>query len=163
MSAEELNNHFVRSKVQFRPATLDELPEIIELLADDPLGRLRETPSAAPDRQYLSAFQEIISSPHNELIVGNLDGKVIAVLQMTIIPNLSRRGTKRVLLEGVRVASDYRHKGIGQQLFRFCLDRAKSKDCKLAQLTTDKSRPEAFRFYERLGFKATHEGFKLPL
>lgn len=147
--------------VVFLEATLNDLSEIISLLMDDDLGSARENNSSlAP---YISAFNEISTDPNNELIVGKIEERVVAVLQLTYIPNLTLRGCKRVQIEGVRVASSVRGQGIGRKIFEFALDRAKAKGCKLAQLTTNKARVEAFRFYESLSFKATHEGFKLIL
>lgn len=149
--------------VQFSKACFDDLPAIITLLADDTLGQNRESATSTVAPEYIAAFNEISSDANNELIVGKIDNKVIAVLQITFIPNLTLKGTKRAQIEGVRVSSSLRGQGIGKHLFEYAFDCAKARGCKLVQLTTNKARPDAFRFYEGLGFKATHEGFKLNL
>lgn len=151
------------STVEFGNAVVEDLPEIIFLLADDELGKSREL--TASDPVYLDVFQEISADPNNELIVGKADGRVVAVLQVTYIPTLVQGGAKRALIEGVRVSSTMRGQGVGKKLFSYVLARAKGKGCKLAQLTTNKARSETgtFQFYETLGFKATHEGYKLWL
>ena len=153
--------------IEFSIATQDDLPEIISLLADDELGRLREQKADELDPAYQTAFHEIASDQNNELIFGKLggrvDGKVIAVLQITYIPSLTLRGSKRAQIEGVRVSSQLRGQGMGRKLFDFAFDRAKKRGCKLVQLTTNKARPDAHRFYESLGLKPTHEGFKFAL
>jgi GNAT superfamily N-acetyltransferase len=150
-------------KIEFLDATQDDLPEIISLLVDDELGKQREIKGNSLNPAYLAAFQEISSDKNNELIVGKKDRKVIAVLQVTYIPNLTLQGSKRALIEGVRVSSQLRGQGVGRKLFEFVFDRARKRGCKLMQLTTNKSRPDAYRFYENLGFNATHEGFKITL
>lgn len=145
----------------FLEATLKDLPEIINLLMDDDLGSTREDNSSLA--HYISAFNEISSDSNNELIIGKIEDRVVALLQLTYIPNLTLKASKRVQIEGVRVASSFRGRRIGRKLFEFALDRAKLRGCQLAQLTTNKTQLDAFHFYESLSFKATHEGFKLPL
>ena len=171
--------------LQFCVATEADLPAIVAMLADDTLGGKRETLGIAVDPAYYQAFAEISADPNNELIIGKMDGptaasgsgkliggtlnqsrdenEVVAVLQLTYIPNLTLKGTKRVQIEGVRVSSAYRGQKIGQQLFDFALQRARDKGCKLAQLTTNEARADAARFYQNLGFRASHVGFKLNL
>ena len=112
-------------------------------------------------KSYYDAFDQIDADPNNELIVAECDGKVVGVLQLTFIPYLTYQGSWRALIEGVRVHKDYRSKGIGKELFTWAIERAGTKPCKIVQLTSDKNRPEAIRFYESLGFKASHEGLKL--
>lgn len=150
-------------EVVFTDAVMSDLPEIIALLADDQLGSTRESTSNVIDPGYFTAFNEILADPNNDLVIGKLEGKVVAVLQVTYIPNLTLKGSKRAQIEGVRVSSSLRGQGIGRKLFAFTLARAKSRGCRLVQLTTNKSRPEAYLFYESLNFKPTHEGFKLEL
>lgn len=149
--------------IHFNIANETDLPKIVALLADDDLGKNRENLSAVPDPKYVLAFLEILSDPNNEVIVGRAGEELVAVIQITYIPNLTLQGTKRAQIEGVRVSSSFRGQGIGQQLFKFALDRAKQKGCLLAQLTTHMDRPKAFQFYKKLGFSATHVGFKLPI
>lgn len=149
--------------VLFREATIDDLPAIVEMLARDPLGAGREKYTLPLSEGYLSAFKAIDADPNNELIVASVGEQVIAVLQLTFIPNLTYQGSWRALVEGVRVAEAFRSQGVGRQLLRWAIDRAKARNCRILQLTTDKSRVDARRFYESLGFEATHEGMKLIL
>jgi len=150
-------------ELTFRQGTLDDLPVIVELLADDPVGAEREQFSRPLPDVYISAFVAIDADPNNELTVACVSGRVVGVLQLTFIPYLTYKGSCRGLIEGVRVAQEYRSQGIGRQLIKWAIERAKSRGCLIVQLTTDKARPDALRFYERLGFQATHEGMKLRL
>ena len=133
------------------------------MLADDPLGQAREDTSEPPAAVYTSAFAALEADPNNELAVMVREGAVIGCLQLTFIPGLSRKGAWRAQIESVRVASSLRGEGLGRRLFAWAITRARDKDCALVQLTTDKARPEALRFYEGLGFQASHEGMKLAL
>jgi GNAT superfamily N-acetyltransferase len=133
------------------------------MLADDELGALRETVADPVPDFYARAFDAIDRDPNNELIVADRDGQLVGVLQLTFIPYLTHRGGWRALIEGVRVASAARSEGIGGQLIEWAIARSRERGCRIVQLTSDKRRADAIRFYERLGFKATHEGFKLPL
>ena len=161
----EIKNHSatLKNTIFFDDAMIEDIPEIVALLADDQLGSTRELVTEGLDPEYLNAFNEISADPNNELIVGKVGEEIVAVLQITYIPNLTLLGSKRAQIKGVRVSASLRGQGIGKKLFQYALDRARKKGCKLAQLTTNKSRPDAYRFYENLGFKATHEGFKLKL
>jgi GNAT superfamily N-acetyltransferase len=147
----------------FRPATRADLERIVQLLADDPLGSKREVFSLPISSDYERAFEAIVEDINNELIVAEIDGTVIGVLQMTFIPYLTHQGSWRALIEGVRVAAACRASGIGKCLFGWAINRARERGCRLVQLTTDKSRPDAVRFYQSLGFVASHEGMKLYL
>lgn len=160
-------------ELQIRPATRHDLPAIVELLADDPLGQTRESPSdPAP---YRAAFEAIDADPHQLLVVAEFaagagddggDGAgrtVAATMQLTFIPGLSRRGAWRAQVEGVRVAAAARGHGLGERLIRWAVDQARARGAALVQLTSDNSRPGAHRFYQRLGFVASHTGFKLDL
>jgi ribosomal protein S18 acetylase RimI-like enzyme len=149
--------------VSIRSATRADLPAIVLLLADDPLGAQRELVSNPVAPEYLHAFDEMSAHPGNEMLVAVKDYEVIGCLQLTIIAGLSRRGMRRAQLEGVRVSSQHRRAGVGEQLVRKAIDRARAAGCGLVQLTSDVSRTGARRFYERLGFKATHLGMKLSL
>jgi ribosomal protein S18 acetylase RimI-like enzyme len=149
--------------VQMRRATADDLPRIVQLLADDPLGATRERFEDPLPSEYRAAFQAIESDPNQLLLVADLDGTVVGVLQLTFIPGLTRLGSWRAMIEGVRVDGTQRGAGIGQQLVTRAIEEASRRNCRLVQLTTDKRRPDAHRFYERLGFVATHEGMKLQL
>ena len=143
-----------------RNAVRDDLPAIIGLLADDVLGKARDF--AVVDDAYERAFAAIDSDPCNFLIVAD-DGEVVGCMQITYLPGLGRHGAERSQLEAVRVRSDRRGQGAGAELTRWAIEQARSRGCALVQLTSDKSRADAHRFYARLGFVASHEGFKLVL
>jgi GNAT superfamily N-acetyltransferase len=147
-----------------RRATRDDLEAIVRLLADDPLGATRETPGFPLLEAYVAAFAAIDADPHQELVVADLGARrTIALLQLTVLPGLTHRGTWRAQIEGVRVASDLRSRGIGRWLFEWAIARARERGCRMVQLMSDKRRPEAIRFYEGLGFVPSHEGLKLHL
>ena len=144
-----------------RPATSADVPAIVRLLADDPLGASRETPEhLAPSE---AAFARIDADPQHRLVVAELDSAVVGTLQLTILPGLSRQGATRGLVEAVRIASSARGGGLGTQLLTWAVEAARADGCALVQLTTDASRTDAHRFYERLGFVGSHLGFKLAL
>ena len=149
--------------INFRTAQAADLERIVQLLADDPLGRGRETFSVPLPRGYVEAFEAISADANNELVVAERAGAVVGVLQITYIPNLSHGGAWRALIEGVRVAAEVRSTGLGRRLFEWAIERARQRGCRLVQLTSDKARPDAIRFYESLGFVASHEGMKLSL
>lgn len=153
-----------QAPLRVRLARAEDLPAIVAMLADDPLGAQREDPSHPLPPAYRAAFEAIDHDPHNELVVAEAaDGQPVAVLQLTFTPTLTHQGSWRASIEGVRVASHCRGMGLGRQLLSWALTRAQERGCRLLQLTTDKRRPDARRFYESLGFVATHEGMKLPL
>ena len=144
-----------------RPAEVGDVPAIVAMLADDPLGAQRESPDdLAP---YLAALERLAADPNQHLVVAVREGRVVGTLQLTIIPGLSRRGATRSIIEGVRVHANERGSGLGTQLIEWAVDESRRQDCQLVQLTSDQTRTDAHRFYERLGFTASHVGFKLPL
>jgi len=147
----------------FRRAVLADLPDIVRLLADDPLGAGRERYASPLPQSYQQAFEAINADPNNELMVAVRDEAVIGVLQLTFIPYLTYQGGWRALIEGVRIDQRHRSAGLGEAFFHWAIARARERGCHLLQLTTDKARPDARRFYEALGFRATHEGMKLHL
>ena len=148
--------------VTFRQASRDNLPAIVRMLADDPLGAAREVWSLPLPDSYYAAFDAIERDPNNELVVAVAANEtVVGVLQMTFIPCLTYCGSWRALIEGVRVAAEVRSSGIGRQMFDWAIRRAKDRGCHMVQLTSDKARADAIRFYEELGFVASHEGMKL--
>jgi len=151
----------MNGSVQFRLARSEDLPAIIAMLADDVLGQAREASPSTP--VYGKAFEAIEAQPGNNVFVAERDGNVVATAQLTLIPNLSLSGTLRAQIEGVRVATTERGQGTGEAMFQWLIDRAREEGAGLVQLTTNKSREDAFRFYERLGFVASREGFKLKL
>ena len=149
--------------ITIRRASLDDLPAIIGMLADDPIGATREIVSTPPDDAYLRAFADIDGDPFNELVVAEDAGAVVGCLQLTLIPGMARTGMPRAQIEAVRVALSHRDRGLGRHLFRWAIERARERGAGLVQLTTDKARPDAHRFYRSLGFAASHEGMKLML
>ncbi|WP_240789962.1 GNAT family N-acetyltransferase [Roseomonas sp. HF4] len=136
------------------------MPAIVALLADDMLGAGREVPG---DPAYEAAFAAIEADPNQLLAVAEEIGRVVGCLQLTFIPGLSRKGMWRGQIESVRIASGHRGTGLGRRMFEWAIEACRARGCGLVQLTTDKARPEAHRFYESLGFVASHEGMKLAL
>ncbi len=147
----------------FRAANENDLVAIVRMLADDALGAKRERFVTPLPESYRQAFAAIDSDPNNELVVACLGDDVAGVLQLTFIPYLTYQGSWRALIEGVRVDAQHRSLGIGQQLFEWAIARARERGCSMVQLTTDRAREDALRFYERLGFVASHHGMKLHL
>lgn len=150
-------------QIHFRTARRGDVEAIVRMLADDDIGAGREEVGDRVPSFYLAAFDAIDADANNELIVADDGGRVVGVLQLTFIPNLTYRGGWRAQVEGVRVAADQRGAGLGAAMLRHAIARADERGCVLVQLTTDKRRTDARRFYERLGFHATHEGMKLFL
>ncbi|MCD0502388.1 GNAT family N-acetyltransferase [Bordetella petrii] len=149
--------------VHFRRAAVADLDAIVALLADDVLGTGREDPSVPANPCYVRAFEAIDRDPNQLLAVAERAGAVVGCLQISFIPGLSRRGLWRGQIESVRVASGERGAGTGRALFEWAIGQCRERGCGLVQLTTDKTRADARRFYESLGFAATHEGMKLEL
>lgn len=149
--------------VSFRPATAADLPALLRLLVDDEVAQARGGYTAEVTAGVAAAFADIERDPNNELWLGERGGEAVAMLQLTLIPGLSRGGMKRALVEAVRVRADLRGQGIGAALMTHVERRAKAAGCGLIQLTTDKKRLAAHRFYERLGYVASHLGMKKPL
>ncbi|HUN34277.1 MAG TPA: GNAT family N-acetyltransferase [Trebonia sp.] len=152
--------------VIFRDARRADVPQIVALLADDELGAGRE---AVPGHDgeladvYWTAFERVEASPNDRLIVAEADGQVAGVLQLTLIPGLSRQGMLRAQIESVRIGATQRGQGLGHSMIEWAIGQARAAGCGVVQLTSDKQRSGAIRFYESLGFTATHEGLKLPL
>ena len=149
--------------ITFRHATSRDLPTIVRMLADDFLGQQRERCDDPLPKSYQRAFDEIDADSNNELIVAELDGAVVGTLQLTFTPSLSFQGGKRATVESVRVDEPHRGKGIGREMMLWAIGRAKERGCVSMQLTTNADRADAHRFYENLGFKASHVGMKLKL
>lgn len=146
-----------------RAARPDDVPDIVRLLADDPLGAKRERYETPLPASYGTAFERIDADPGQFLAVVEDGGSVKGTLQLSIIPYLTYQGRPRALIEAVRVDASLRGTGVGRRLFEWAIERAREAGCHLIQLTTDKQRPDALRFYEGLGFVASHEGMKLKL
>ncbi|WP_040225583.1 GNAT family N-acetyltransferase [Bhargavaea cecembensis] len=149
--------------MEFRKAMHEDLKEIVRLLADDELGATREKYEDPLPDAYEQAFSDIQAQTGNQILVAAEDGSVIGCLQLTFIPGLSRLGMKRAQIEGVRIDKRCRGRKIGESLIREAIRLSQAENCGLIQLTTDKTREDAMRFYEKLGFTATHEGMKLIL
>ena len=144
-----------------RPARRADVPAIVALLADDVLGASRETPEdLAP---YEEAYERVAADPGQHLVVADRDGRVVGTLQLTVQPGLSRRGATRTIVEGVRVATSERGTGLGTRLLEWAEEESRRLGCALVQLTSDATRLDAHRFYERLGFEKSHVGFKKVL
>ncbi|GHD38733.1 GNAT family N-acetyltransferase [Streptomyces galbus] len=147
--------------LDIRPAVADDVPAIVGMLADDPLGAQRESPDdLAP---YYAALERLSSDPNQRLVVAVREGRVVGTLQLTLVPGLSRRGATRSIIEGVRVHADERGSGLGTRFIQWVIEESRTAGCQMVQLTSDRSRTDAHRFYERLGFEASHVGFKLQL
>ncbi len=149
--------------ISFRIATADDLPALIGMLADDHLGAEREDFSDPINPAYVNAFNQIEADPNNDIVVGVLDGKVVGTLQMTMIPNLSFQGSTRCIVQAVRISSELRGQGLGSQLMDWSVDRAREHGCVMVELASNLKRPDAIRFYKKLGFDPSHQGFKLML
>ncbi|GHA23102.1 GNAT family acetyltransferase [Streptomyces tauricus] len=147
--------------LEIRPAVADDIPAIVAMLADDPLGSRRESPDDLTP--YLTALERLSKDPNQHVVVAVREGRVVGTLQLTIVPGLSRKGATRSIIEAVRVHADERGSGLGTRFIEWAVDRSRSEGCQLVQLTSDATRTDAHRFYERLGFTASHVGFKLQL
>jgi GNAT superfamily N-acetyltransferase len=151
------------SLLLMRKAARQDVTEIVRLLSDDPLGSQREHYAAQIPDSYYQAFEAIDRDPNQELIVAELNGKVVGTFQLTYLMYLSYQGRKRMQIEAVRVDAPYRGQGLGAQMMAWAIERARQQSCYLIQLTSHKSRADAHRFYQRLGFRNSHEGMKLYL
>ena len=148
----------------FRKATEKDLPSIIQMLATDKLGKSREEFGILLSDSYIKAFDRINNDEAHELIVAeHSNGDIIGTLQLTFIPYLTYKGGMRAQIEAVRVHDEYTGFGIGTEMINWAIQRSKDRGAHVVQLTSDKQRPDAIRFYEKLGFKASHEGMKLHL
>ena len=147
-----------------RDARREDVPWIVALLADDVLGAAREANLGDIDDAYWTAFDQVQADPRNRVIVAEADDtSIVATLQVTLIPGLSRHGMLRAQIEAVRVAASQRGHGLGRTMIEWAIEQARAAGCGLVQLTSDKRRPDAIRFYESMGFTPSHEGLKLSL
>ncbi|MEV4915345.1 GNAT family N-acetyltransferase [Streptomyces tirandamycinicus] len=144
-----------------RPASRSDVPAIMAMLADDPLGAQRESPD--DPTPYLAAFERLAADPNQHLVVAERGSRTVGTLQLTMVPGLSRRGATRSIIEAVRIHADERGSGLGTRLIEWAVEESRRQGCLLVQLTSDVSRTDAHRFYERLGFEASHVGFKRAL
>ncbi|GAB7180621.1 GNAT family N-acetyltransferase [Kitasatospora sp. Ki12] len=150
-----------RTDLTIRRATGADLPAVVAMLADDPLGATRESPDDLTP--YREAFTRIEGDPHQHLVVAERAGRTVGTLQLTVVPGLSRRGATRTIIEAVRIHADERGSGLGTVLIQWAVERSRELGSDLVQLTSDATRTDAHRFYERLGFEPSHIGFKLKL
>jgi GNAT superfamily N-acetyltransferase len=147
----------------FRDAVEADVPTIVAMYAADPLGETREDATEPLLESYWSAFAEIDADPRHRLIVAELDGEVVGTLQLSFVPHLVLRGGERAQIEAVRIHAGHRGSGLGEAMLRWAINEASDRGCRLLQLTTNVERDDAKRFYERLGFTASHAGMKLAL
>lgn len=148
---------------KIRKVSLDDIPYIVQLLANDPLGIKRESYEDPLPQEYYTAFQEINADKNQHLIVVEDNNKIIGTMQLTIITYLTYKGGRRAQIEGVRINESYRNQGIGKLMIEWAISKSRELNCHLVQLTTDKKRPAALEFYKKLGFVVSHEGLKLHL
>ncbi|WP_434592330.1 GNAT family N-acetyltransferase [Streptomyces sp. A5-4] len=157
------------SDLEIRAAAPEDIAAIVAMLADDALGARRESPDDLTP--YTAAYERLAADPNQHLVVAVRVGtdtaagaeKVVGTLQLTIVPGLSRRGSTRSIIEGVRIHADERGSGLGTRLIEWAIDESRRQNCQLVQLTTDATRTDAHRFYERLGFEPSHVGFKMSI
>ena len=147
-------------RLELRRAGPGDVAPVVRMILDDQISASRESADLGP---YEEAFRRIDADPAQLLLAAELAGEVVGTLQLTVIPGLARAGALRAQIEAVRVRADLRGRGIGEAMVRWAADESRRRGCALVQLTTDKRRTDAHRFYARLGFTASHEGFKLPL
>lgn len=151
------------TRVEFRLAATADLSAMVALLAEDVLGAQRESLEAQAFGSYVSAFSEIMAQKGNQVLLGVRGSEIVAMLQLTFIPGLAHQGALRAQIEGVRVSGAERGRGIGKLLFEKAISLSREAGCAMVQLTTDRRREDAIRFYETIGFTPTHLGMKLPL
>lgn len=149
--------------ITIRKANRSDIVRIVELLAQDFLGKQRESYQDPLPEKYYSAFEEINSDSNNYLMVVESKNKVIGTMQLTIITYLTYQGGKRAQIEGVRIDESCRGMGLGKIMIEWAITKARELGCHVVQLTTDKKRPDALEFYKKLGFVSSHEGLKLHL
>jgi GNAT superfamily N-acetyltransferase len=151
------------SRLTYRDATPDDLGFIVRLIVDDNVATSNDLPDEPHHPRYLAAFEAIAADRNQRLIIAELDGQRVGTQQLTFIPGINRLGELRCLIEAVHIAPEHRNKGFGGEMIGWAVEQARARGCGLVQLTSNKKRVDAHRFYERLGFKKSHEGFKLAL
>lgn len=150
-------------RLTYRDATPADLGFIVRLIVDDSVVATNDEPDRPDHPRYLASFEAIVADPNQRLVVAELDGQPVGTLQLTFIPGIARLGETRCLIEAVHIAPTHRNLGLGSQMIGWAIDKARARGCGLVQLTSNKRRLDAHRFYERLGFSKSHEGFKLSL
>ena len=151
------------SRLSFRDAIPDDLGFIVRLIVDDNVIPTNDRPDEPGHPRYLAAFEAIAADPNQRLVVAEFEGQRIGTQQLTFIPGINRLGELRCLIEAVHVAPTHRNLGLGGEMIGWAIEQARARGCGIVQLTSNKKRLDAHRFYERLGFKNSHEGFKLAL
>ncbi len=151
------------NELHFRLAKIQDLAHIVRMLSDDVLGATREKFELNISSNYINAFERISADTNQELTVVEMNGEIVATFQLSFIQYLTQQGGLRAQVEAVRTSSSHRGQGIGTKVFQYIINRAKEKGCNLLQLTTDKKRTEAIKFYKAIGFTSSHEGMKLSL
>lgn len=151
------------TRLTFRPATVDDLPFLIGLAVEDNVVLTDDDPADATGPEYVAALAAIDADPNQEMLVAELDGEAVGCFQLTYIPGLMRRGMWRGLVEMVHVAPAHRNRGFGAQMMAWAVERCRTRGCGMIQLTSNKKRVDAHRFYRRLGFEQSHEGLRLML
>ena len=149
--------------MHIRPATEADLPELVAMLIDDELGSTREDLSTPLNPRYLEAFNAIDADPNQMVLIAERDGQIAGTFQLSFLPGLSHKGSWRGQIEAVRTAAKFRGQGVGAQMMQWAIEASRERGCRMVQLTTNKTRKDAHRFYDRLGFVASHEGYKLIL
>lgn len=149
--------------LSFRPATAADLPFIIKLIVEDGVVATGDDLASATGPDYTTALAAIDADPNQELVIAELGGEAVGMFQLTYIPGLMRRGMWRGLVEGVHIAPSHRNQGLGGEMMEWAIERCRERGCGMVQLTSNKKRVDAHRFYRRLGFEQSHEGFKLML
>ena len=149
------------NELKFRIAEEKDLLDIVRMLSDDTLGATREKFEPILSENYIKAFENISKDPNQELTIVELNGEKVGTFHLTFIQYLTHQGGLRAQIEAVRTSSNHRGKGLGTKTFEYIIDRAVKRGCNMVQLTSDKKRPEAIKFYEKIGFISTHEGMKL--
>lgn len=147
----------------YRKAVEADLPFIVKLLTEDAVRVTDDKPDEPFHPRYVAALNELSADPNQMMMVAVLDGEVVGTVQLTFIPGISSLGMKRCLVEAVHIAPAHRSKGLGTEMIRWAIEQGRERGCGMVQLTSNKKRLDAHRFYERLGFLKSHEGFKYYL
>lgn len=151
-------------KLNIRRARVEDVERVVRLAnAGGPEGKPREQLPDILPTYYFDTFRKIDADPTNALMVAEYDGEVVGTFHLTYICYLAGKGREDILVEAVHVAEAMRNRGIGAQMMKWVIDQAKARNCRRIELTTNKARHDAHRFYQRLGFTASHEGMKLVL
>lgn len=151
------------SALSFRPASAEDVDFIVSLIVTDFVGPLPATMKPVGDDSYRRAYEAVAADPNQELVIATLDGERIGCLQLTFIPGLGLTGAWRGLVENVHIVPEQRSQGFGSRMMDYAIARCRERGCYVVQLTSNKARVDAHRFYRRLGFAQSHEGFKLAL